>query len=286
MSKHKQNNDGIYFLGESSVDVTGSQYLVQFGDKKILLECGLYQSKSNSYLDSYKINSKKFAFKPDEIDYLFVAHPHIDHCGLIPRLVAQGFNGKIIATTKTAAVMKSLLFNCAFIVADEARILSKRYNRNYSPIYSEDDVSKTLQLIETYDDYNTIICLDDNVSFQWLHNSHCVGAAQLQLVLSNELKTKKILYTSDLGSINTRNHYVINTEIPSMFNDITIMESTYGDKQKVNRKTRDFDIEHLRVAVETVLERNGTGSSEYLSANSVNGLIRDGAESFSFSINS
>ena len=166
MSKHKQNNDGIYFLGESSVDVTGSQYLVQFGDKKILLECGLYQSKSNSYLDSYKINSKKFAFKPDEIDYLFVAHPHIDHCGLIPRLVAQGFNGKIIATTKTAAVMRSLLFNCAFIVADEARILSKRYNRNYSPIYSEDDVSKTLQLIETYDDYNTIICLDDNVSFQ------------------------------------------------------------------------------------------------------------------------
>lgn len=258
MSKHKQNNDGIYFLGESSVDVTGSQYLVQFGDKKILLECGLYQSKSNSYLDSYKINSKKFAFKPDEIDYLFVAHPHIDHCGLIPRLVAQGFNGKIIATTKTAAVMRSLLFNCAFIAADEARILSKQHNRNYSPIYNEDDVSKTLQLIEVYDDYNTIICLDDNVSFQWLHNSHCVGAAQLQLVLSNELKTKKILYTSDLGSINTRNHYVTNTEIPSMFNDITIMESTYGDKQKVNRKTRDFDVEHLRVAVETVLERNGT----------------------------
>lgn len=60
MSNNKQNNDGIYFLGESSTDVTGSQYLVQFGGKKILLECGLYQSKSNSYLDSYKINSKKF----------------------------------------------------------------------------------------------------------------------------------------------------------------------------------------------------------------------------------
>lgn len=148
MSKHKQNNDGIYFLGESSTDVTGSQYLVQFGGKKILLECGLYQSKSNSYLDSYKINSKKFGFKPSEIDYLFVAHPHVDHCGLIPRLVAQGFNGKIITTPNTAAVMKSLLFNCAFIVADEARILSKRYSRNYSPIYNEDDVSKTLQLIK------------------------------------------------------------------------------------------------------------------------------------------
>lgn len=258
MAKHKQNNDGIYFLGESSTDVTGSQYLVKFGDKKILLECGLYQSKSNSYLDSYKINSKKFAFKPNEIDYLFVAHPHIDHCGLIPRLVAQGFNGKIIATKKTAAVMKSLLFNCAYIVADEARILSKRYNRDYPPLYTEDDVCKSLKLIEVYDDYNKVFSLDDIVSFQWIPNSHCVGAAQLQLVLSDKLKTKKILYTSDLGSLDTKNHYVLNTEVPTMFNDVVIMESTYGSKQKVNRKSRSFDLEHLKVAVETVVERKGT----------------------------
>jgi metallo-beta-lactamase family protein len=258
MAKIKQNTDGVYFLGESSADVTGSQYLVQFGGKKILLECGLYQSKSNSYLDSYKINSKKFAFNPSEIDYLFVGHAHIDHCGLIPRLVAQGFKGKIITTKKTAAIMKSLLFNCSFIIADEARILSKRYNRDYSPIYNEDDVCNALKLVETYDNYNEIIHLDDIVSFQWLHNSHCVGSAQLQLILNDELKTRKILYTSDIGSMNTKNHYVNNTEIPSMFNDIVIMESTYGDKQRVSKKSRDFDIEHLRVAVETVLDRKGT----------------------------
>lgn len=116
---------------------------------------------------------------------MFVAHPHVDHCGLIPRLVAQGFKGKIITTPNTAAVMKSLLFNCAFIVADEARILSKRYSRNYSPIYSEDDVSKTLQLIKPYSEYGVVFQLDDVVSFQWIPNSHCVGAAQLQLILSD-----------------------------------------------------------------------------------------------------
>lgn len=254
----KQNKDGIYFLGESSVDVTGSQYLVSFGGKKILLECGLYQSKSNSFLDSYRINSRKFEFKPSEIDYLFVAHTHIDHCGLIPRLVKQGFNGKIIATKNTAAVMKSLLFNCAYIVADEARVLSKRYGREYLPLFDEDDVVDTLKLIETYDDYNSIFELDDIVNFQWLKNSHCIGAAQLQLILSDEIKTKKILYTSDLGSMNTKNHYVKNTEIPTMFNDIVIMESTYGSKNKVNRKSRNFDIEHLKIAVPTVLERKGT----------------------------
>ena len=258
MTKKKRNADGIYFIGESSVDVTGSQYLVTFDDKKILLECGLYQSKSNSYLDSYKINSKKFKYKPSEIDYLFVAHPHIDHCGLIPRLVAQGFAGKIITTKNTAAVMKPLLLNCAFIVADEARILSKKYQRDYQPLYSEKDVYKTLSLIEIYDTFNDVICLDDKVSFQWLSNSHCVGAAQLQLILSNNMKTKKILYTSDIGSLNTKNHYVDNTEIPTMFNDVVIMESTYGDKKKINKRSREKDVEHLKVVVETTLERNGT----------------------------
>lgn len=94
MGKKKIKNDGIYFTGESSVDVTGSQYVVKFGDYQCLLECGLHQSRSNDYLDSYRINAAKFKFNPAEIDFLFVAHPHIDHCGLIPRLVKEGFRGE------------------------------------------------------------------------------------------------------------------------------------------------------------------------------------------------
>lgn|GEM_PF-5777813 len=89
MGKKKIKSDGIYFTGESANDVTGSQYVVKFGNYQCLLECGLHQSKSNDYLDSYRINSEKFKFKPEEIDFLFVAHPHIDHCGLIPRLVKE-----------------------------------------------------------------------------------------------------------------------------------------------------------------------------------------------------
>ena len=102
MAKKKIKSDGIYFLGKASDDVTGSQYLIKFGKYQCLLECGLHQSSSNSYLNSYKINSEKFKFKPSELDFVFVAHPHIDHCGLIPRLVKEGFNGKIITTYNTA----------------------------------------------------------------------------------------------------------------------------------------------------------------------------------------
>ena len=127
MAKKKLKNNGIFFTGKSSEDVTGSQYLVRFGNTQCLLECGLHQSSSNDYLDSYKINSEKFQFKPKELDYVFVAHTHIDHCGLIPRLVKEGFTGKIITTGITAKIMKPLLLNSCMIINDEARVLSKRY---------------------------------------------------------------------------------------------------------------------------------------------------------------
>ena len=258
MAKKKIKSDGIYFLGKASDDVTGSQYLIKFGKYQCLLECGLHQSSSNSYLNSYKINSEKFKLKPSELDFVFVAHPHIDHCGLIPRLVKEGFNGKIITTYNTALVMKALLLNSCYIVNEEAKVLSKRYNRNYKPLYEEDDVYKALSLIEIYNGYNRIERLNDVISFQWLKNSHCVGAAQLQLIFSDRNKTKKVLYTSDIGALNSQNHFVENTEIPQMFNDVTIMESTYGNSKRISKKSRSFDVEHLKVAIETVLERNGS----------------------------
>lgn len=258
MSKIKKKVDGIYFLGQSSVDVTGSQYLISFNGYNILLECGLYQSSSNDYLDSYKVNSEKFKFNPKEIDYVFVNHAHIDHTGLLPRLVKEGFHGEIITTHNTAKVMEQLLLNCAYIVNDEARVLSKRYSREYKPLFSEEDVLNTMPLVHEYNEFNDIKQLNDTISFQWLKNSHCLGAAQLQLILKNELKTKKILYTSDIGSLNASNHYVEDTEIPKVFSDVSIMESTYGNNRYLSKKTRSYDLEHLRIAVNTVIGRGGS----------------------------
>lgn len=258
MSKKKSKSEGIYFTGESSNDVTGSQYFVRFGEYQCLLECGLHQSKSNDYLDSYKVNSAKFKFKPTEISYVFVAHGHIDHCGLLPRLVKEGFNGDIITTEKTARIMKPLLLNSSYIVEDEARVLSKRYNREYPPLYTEADVYKTLSQIRVYDEYDTIFKLNEVISFQWLANSHCLGAAQLQLILESDMKKRKILYTSDIGSLQSKNHFLENTEIPTFFNDVVIMESTYGDPSRITKKTRKFDADHLRTAITTTIQRGGT----------------------------
>lgn len=258
MAKKKNNTDGLFFVGENSVDVTGSCIYGRFKDKQFLIECGLHQSSSNSYLDSYKVNSKKFKFNPKEIDYVFIGHCHVDHIGLLPRLIKEGFKGKIICTYETSIIMRDLLLNCAFILDSESKLLSKKYKRNYSPIYTEDDVYRTLDFVYPCSEYNKIYVLDNIISFQWLYNSHCVGAAQIQIILDDGLKKKRILYTSDIGSMRTRNHYVENTEIPSFYNDYVIMESTYGDNKRISKKTRDYDVEHLKVAIETVLNRKGS----------------------------
>ena len=254
--KIKKDGDGISFIGYSSIDVTGSCYYVQFNDKKILLECGLHQE--TDYLKSYKANSQKFKFKPSEIDYIFVTHPHIDHIGLLPRLYKEGCKAKIIITHKSAAIADALLHNCAYILGEEARIISKRCKHNYSPIYTPSDVDNVLNYFYEYDLYNKTFLLDECVKFEWLHNSHCIGATQLYLTLTSCNKCKHILYTGDIGSFNTKNHYVSNTEICQKFADIVLMESTYGDSKRTSRKTREFDVEHLRVAINTVIDRGGS----------------------------
>lgn len=257
LSRKKLNKDGIYFTGMNANDVTGSQIYLRFCDKQILLECGLYQSSTNDYLDSYKENSKKFKFNPRNIDYVFVGHPHIDHIGLIPRLVKEGFSGKIIISKKSSIIAKELLANCAFILAEEAKILSKRHKRNYSPIYSIEDVYESFNYFIELDDASTNIKLDDVVSFRWYKNSHCIGAVQTQIILKGDNRVKKILYTSDIGALSAINHFVDNTEIPKEFSDVVIMESTYGSRPS-NNKSRKFDIDTLKSAIDTALSRNGS----------------------------
>lgn len=259
MGRKEKKDYGIYFVGNNAQDVTGSCTLVKYGNKQILLEMGLIQS--NSYLENYRNNTAKFDFNPSEIDYCFILHGHLDHTGLLGRLVKEGFKGKIITNHKTASLLEPMLVNSSFILDSEARMLSKKFGRTYNPIYTSDDVYRMLEFVYEYDDFDTVYKLDDTVSFRWYRNSHCLGALQLQLFLEDEEANKKtsILYTSDIGALHSDNHYVENTEICKDFNKVTIMESTYGEKIRAKKTKRDRkkDVEHLKVAIQTVLEREG-----------------------------
>lgn len=255
IAKKKLKGDGVFFIGNNSMDVTGSCILIKFNGKQILLEMGLFQS--NSILESYKINSSKFKFVPKEIDYCFVLHSHLDHSGLLTRLVKEGFKGKIISCSEVAAFFEPMFLNSSYILESEARFLSKKFSRNYSPIYTDDDVYKTLDFVYEYDEYNKVYELDNVVSFKWLKNSHCVGAKQLQLILNGENGKTSILYTSDIGGLESKNHFIEDTEICKEHNKFVIMESTYGEKNRDTKRTRKDDVEHLRVAINTTIERGG-----------------------------
>lgn len=253
----KFKEDGIYLYSGNAEDVTGSSLYIRNNGIQLLIECGMIQQ--NDYLENYKANSEKFPFNPSELSYVFVGHVHIDHIGRLPMLVRQGFRGKIITSHATAILMKPLLLNSSFILQSEANSLSYKYKRDYSPIYDESDVYKTLELICEYDDIHTEYKLDEIVSFEWLENSHCIGARQLRLNLVNKKGvTEHILYSSDIGALNTKNHYLSNTEIDTRNYKYVFMESTYGEPSRTCKKTREFDLEHLRVAIDTVMERGGS----------------------------
>ena len=249
MSKKKKSKIKIKFIGANSYQVTGSMILIETEYNNILLECGMIQS-SNSIKD-YKENAKSFPFKSKNIDYVFLNHAHTDHMALTPKLIKYGFTGKIITTDITAKLLKPMLKDSANIIRKDAEYISKKRGKDFEPLYNEDDVYSTLNLVESYD-YGIIHQLDDNTSFRFLHNSHIIGACQLELFLKTSTgHIEKILYTSDLKGNQNKNYYVEDTEYCSKAN-IVISECTYGADEKNVNVSRNKDLEKIKTVVNQV----------------------------------
>ena len=246
--KREKSKIKIEFLGNSSVDVTGSMILITTEHKTILLECGIKQS-SNS-IEDYKTNSKPFPFKPKNVDYLFINHVHADHCSLTPKLVREGFDGKIITSDITFQLMRCMLMDSAKIIRKDAEYISHKRGKEVYPYYDEDDVDNALSMVNTYD-YNIIYELD-NTSFRLLHNSHIVGAFQLELFIKTSTgKVEKIFYSSDLGGFKFKNHYVDEND-KCIKSNIVISESTYGAREKNNKPDRNKDLEKIKTTINQV----------------------------------
>ena len=137
----------IRFLGAARA-VTGSCYLLTLPKGNILVDCGIVQGAS----DSRDRNREPFAFDPKGIDLLFLTHAHLDHSGLIPRLVKEGFRGRIITTTATADLIGPMLLDSAKIQENDAERMSRRSLRKggetVEPLYTTEDVEKVLPPID------------------------------------------------------------------------------------------------------------------------------------------
>lgn len=246
MAKAK-NKIQINFVGEAANDVTGSCIHIATPNRQILLECGLFQS-CGSTLEDYKANNKHFEFKPKEIDYVFAAHNHADHICLIPRLYKQGCCAQIIAPSSTKQIAEILLRDSAHIMDSDAIELTGQFKRDYSPIYTDDDVSKCLNYYTEYPIGETIQ-LDEYIKFRFVPSGHILNSAQLELWITEGNITKKIGYTSDLGNIHINKYYTNKFE-PIKKCDVLIGETTYAREERIaNQKMRNKDLEKLETVI-------------------------------------
>ena len=254
MAKSK-NKIQINFVGEASNDVTGSCIHIQTPNKQILLECGLFQS-CGSTLDNYKINNKHFDFKPKEIDYVFVAHNHADHIGLLPKLYKQGCKAKIIAPTGSKQIAEILMRDSANIMFGDATELSAKFKREYYPIYTDSDVDMCLTYYTEYA-FNEVIQLDEYIKFRFIPSGHILNSAQIEIWIIEGNVTKKIGYTSDLGNVNIKKYYTNTFEQISKC-DILIGETTYARESRIaNQRMRNKDLEKLETAIRQTCVEDG-----------------------------
>lgn len=245
-----KKNIQIRFVGNNSQDVTGSCIWIKTPHRQILLECGLYQAAGNT-LDIYNINNAPFEFKAKEIDYVFINHTHIDHCGLLPLLYKRGSTAKTFVPYKNTTITEILLKDSAKVAQADAGELSRKYGRDYAPIYDVDDVNTTMEHVFEQP-INEIIELDEYVKMRFVPSGHIFGAAQLELWITEGYQTEKILYTSDLGNVHISKPFTEPFQ-PVEKADIVIGESTYGNEVAVARqKMRDKDVEKIQHAVREI----------------------------------
>ena len=205
--------------------VTGSKHLITLKNHtQILLDCGLFQGMGRV---TDKLNDY-FGFDPKKVTYLILSHAHIDHCGLLPKLVADGFEGKIFCTPATMDLARILMMDSAKIQIQDAEFSNRHLRENEEveePLYTDDDVVKTLSLmkvVEYEEDYE----IDENIRLKLTDAGHILGSAAVHLSIIEEDKTTQITFSGDVGRYGD-----LLLKSPRQFQqaDYILMESTYGD---------------------------------------------------------
>jgi metallo-beta-lactamase family protein len=222
----------LAFLGAAR-QVTGSSYFFEAGGLRGLVDCGLYQERP--FLDR---NWDPFPVPPDELDFILLTHAHLDHSGLIPRIVRDGFSGTILTTAATADLMAIALMDAAEIQEEDVAFKIRRHQREgrmvdhpVVPLYTTEDVQATMPMVEEAD-YDASVRLSDNVSVRFRDAGHILGSAMIELTVRSGTETRIFVFSGDIGQWDMP--FVCD---PTLFEkaDYVVMESTYGDKDHEDR---------------------------------------------------
>ncbi len=217
----------LSFFGGAQ-NVTGSMYLLEIENKRLLVDCGLYQERKFRYR-----NWEPFPFAPESIDILLLTHAHVDHCGLIPKLVHDGFRGRIYCTSATSDITRIILLDAAHLQEEDAEFKKRRHERENRkgpypeiPLYTTEDAKATFPFFSPVD-YEEVIPLSEGIKATFHDAGHVLGSSMIKVTVDQHGETRKILFSGDVGRWGRPI-----LQDPSAFKEIdyAIVESTYGDR--------------------------------------------------------
>jgi metallo-beta-lactamase family protein len=233
----------IKFLGATR-QVTGSSYFLDADGVKILVDCGMYQERDYSHR-----NWEAFPVPPNQIQHLLLTHVHLDHCGLIPKLVKEGFTGDILLTPASKELFPIVILDSARMQEEDAAYKEKHNEKNpltETLLYNVQDAEKCFPLLKAVP-YEEYVQLSDRVKVCFHDAGHILGSAMIEIVVQDENGSHNIIFSGDIGQWDKP---LLGN--PSVFDraDYVVMESTYGDRN--HDSSQDIDERLSKIVNDTV----------------------------------
>ena len=218
----------LTFLGAAR-NVTGSRYLLETSNARILIDCGLFQEREFRYR-----NWEPFSIPPSSINAMLLTHAHLDHSGLIPKVCREGFRSNIYCTRATTDIVKIMLLDSAKLQEEDAELKRRRHAREGRrgpypeiPLYTIEDAEASFACFSHTVRYSEPVMISDGIEASFHDAGHVLGSSMIQIRVSQGAKERTLLFSGDVG----RWHLPMLRD-PSLFTraDYVIVESTYGDR--------------------------------------------------------
>jgi len=220
----------------------------------VLVDCGLYQERK--YQDR---NWRPFQFSPESLDAVFLTHAHLDHCGLLPKLVRDGYRGKIYCTQATAEIAQIILLDAAHLQEEDAAYKARRHQREGRrgpypelPLYTTEDAEAVVPHFAAVE-YGNCVRVTDDIDGCFYNAGHVLGSAVVTVNIAWGCEKRRILFSGDVGE---PDRPIVNDPVVFDEADYAVIESTYGNRTHVEHKSIDIQAQ-LRDCINETIKAGG-----------------------------